>query len=254
MDVKQIQQSFIDYIRDPSQPLPPNTTGARMRIYRELFFNNVLGFVSNGFPVLRSLYSETHWQTLVDDFFRRHECQSPIFLDIAGEFIQFLQHEYQPRASDPPFMLALAHYEWLELVVACAQDAADEAVIAPHAIGEAALCLATSARLAQYAYPVQRISRDFHPESPLATPVYFCLYQDEAGEVIFLQLTPLSAQLLAYLAEEGPLTVMQLMHWLTETYPQVAAEVLHHGGVQLLAQLAEKGIVRQCRSAPENAC
>ncbi|MGL6124345.1 MAG: HvfC/BufC family peptide modification chaperone, partial [Shewanella sp.] len=74
MDFKQVQQSFIDYIRDPSSPLPANTDLSRMQVYRELFFSNVQGFVSSGFPVLKSLYSEDDWLALVQRFFSQHDC------------------------------------------------------------------------------------------------------------------------------------------------------------------------------------
>lgn len=108
MDFKQVQQSFIDYIRDPQKPVPSGVPLERMQVYRELFFNNVMGFVSNAFPVLKSLYSDSQWQALVQAFFSQHDCKSPIFIDIAGEFLQFLQFEYSPAESDPPFMLELA--------------------------------------------------------------------------------------------------------------------------------------------------
>ncbi|MCL1091311.1 putative DNA-binding domain-containing protein [Shewanella profunda] len=247
MDFKQVQQSFIDYIRDPTKPLPLDTSLERMQVYRELFFSNVMGFVSNGFPVLKSLYSENDWLVLVQDFFSHHDCKSPIFIDIAGEFLDFLQREYQPKDTDPVFMLELAHYEWLELVVAVAQQDAKEAEIHPAQIQDIPLCLSSTARVAQYHYPVQHIRHDFRPEECLDTPVFFCIYQDEEGEVSFLQLNPLSAQVLAYLAGQGLTSFEGIVNWLTITYPQITPEVLAQGCLQLLEQLATKGIVRSHR-------
>ena len=82
------------------------------------------------------------------------------------------------------------------------------------------------------------------PEDPLPQPVFFCLYQDEAGEVGFLQLTPLSAQVLGYLTEKGQSTFEELIQWLVSTYPQMLTETLTQGCLQLLEQLTAKGIVR----------
>ncbi|MFM9709917.1 HvfC/BufC family peptide modification chaperone, partial [Streptomyces galilaeus] len=56
----------------------------RMAIYRDLFFNNIEGFITSGFPVLRTLYSTDDWNTLIRRFFVEHDCASPYFLDIAG--------------------------------------------------------------------------------------------------------------------------------------------------------------------------
>lgn len=244
MDFKQVQQSFIDYIRDPQKPVPSGVPLERMQVYRELFFNNVMGFVSNAFPVLKSLYSDAQWQALVQAFFSQHDCKSPIFIDIAGEFLQFLQFEYSPAECDPPFMLELAHYEWLELRVATAQQTSEQVLLSNEDILQRHLCLATTASVAQYQYPVQQIRQDYRPEEPLLQPVFFCLYQDEAGEVVFLQLTPLSAQVLGYLAEQGQSRLDEILNWLQGIYPQMLPELLTQGCIQLLEQLAVKGIVR----------
>ncbi|MCK7633357.1 MULTISPECIES: DNA-binding domain-containing protein [unclassified Shewanella] len=248
MNFKQVQQSFIDYIRDPAKPLPTGTSIERMQVYRELFFSNVMGFVSNGFPVLKSLYTQNDWLILVQDFFSQHDCQSPLFIDIAGEFLDFLQQEYQLKNTDPVFMLELAHYEWLELVVAVAQQDAKEVELKPENIQDLPLCLSSTARVAQYHYPVQLIRDDFCPTACLDTPVFFCIYQDEDSEVRFLQLNPLSAQVLAYLAEQGLMSFDGIVNWLTITYPQITPEALAQGCLQLLEQLAIKGIVRTHQS------
>ncbi|MBS0044319.1 putative DNA-binding domain-containing protein [Shewanella sp. M16] len=244
MDFKQVQQSFIDYIRDPSSPLPADTDFRCMQVYRELFFNNVLGFVSNGFPVLKSLYSEEDWLTLVQRFFSQHDCQSPIFIDIAGEFLDFLLQEYQPTANDPVFMLELAHYEWLELAVAVAQASEDESQLSSAQMSTQTLCLSQTARVAQYHFEVQHIRQDYRPQQQLDTPVFFCLYQDADCEVCFLQLNPLSAQVLAFLQAQGQAVFKEIVDWLTITYPQMAPEIIEQGCMQLLEQLAAKGIVR----------
>ena len=68
--------------------------------------------------------------------------------------------------------------------------------------------------------------------------------RDEAGEVGFLQLTPLSAQVLGYLTEKGQSTFDELIQWLVSTYPQMLTETLTQGCLQLLEQLTAKGIVR----------
>lgn len=270
MEFSEVQQAFIRYIKDPSQPLPPGTQRERMQVYRELFFNNVMGFVSNGFPVLKTLYSDNAWHDLVQAFFNQHDCQSPIFIDIAKEFLDYLQTEHQVTHADPVFMLALAHYEWLELAVAVAEITPDEAPLSQGALDaltqmraieavsgdpvlntQAHLCLASTAKVAQYHYEVQRISMDYQPTEPLDSPVFFCIYQDEDCDVCFLQLNPLSAQVLAFLdanrddAEQA--NINALVAWLLGIYPTMGELAIRQGCQQLLGQLAEKGIVKQRR-------
>ena len=92
---------FAAHIRDPeNQPAPENIEDRRLGIYRDLFFNNVDGFLSNTFPVLKSLYDDEPWTELARSFYTKHRCQSPYFLEISREFIDYLQSEHQIRDID----------------------------------------------------------------------------------------------------------------------------------------------------------
>ncbi|MGJ8680851.1 HvfC/BufC family peptide modification chaperone, partial [Paraglaciecola sp.] len=47
---QQTQSEFIAHIKDPdANPYIGQIDDARLNVYRELFFNNVLGFLSSGF-------------------------------------------------------------------------------------------------------------------------------------------------------------------------------------------------------------
>jgi len=63
MKFQQVQQDFVAYLRSPEQSKKPaDVAQQRLDVYRELLFNNVSGFVSSAFPVLKSLYKEHAWQ------------------------------------------------------------------------------------------------------------------------------------------------------------------------------------------------
>ena len=245
MDFKQRQASFMAHIRDPQQPAPEGVEDRRMQIYRELFFNNVEGFVASGFPVLKSLYTQAQWNELIRQFFSQHDCKTPIFVEIAEEFLLFLQHEYELKKHDEAFMLELAHYEWLELVVSVAQEREGVTSVSVAELDEARLCLAQTAKVAQYHYEVQRISDEYRPESPSEAPLFFCVFLDVDEEVKFLQLNPLSAHVLAKIDEEAGVTVKELLIWLAQTFSNFEPEVLKQGCMTLLNQLVEKGIIKQ---------
>lgn len=60
---KQTQYEFAAHIRDPKlNPKPDGIESRRMNIYAELFFNNVEDFISNTYPVLKSITAEDRWQ------------------------------------------------------------------------------------------------------------------------------------------------------------------------------------------------
>ncbi|MGS0690372.1 HvfC family RiPP maturation protein [Shewanella sp. 30m-9] len=247
MSFLDVQKNFMDYIKDPSQPLPNGIEARRMKIYRELFFTNVDGFVSNAFPVLKSLYKEEDWLAIVQNFFVTHDCHSPIFIEIAQEFLLFLQTEYKTTKIDPPFMLELAHYEWLELVVAVAQDNHEHKLInlTKQNLEAINLSVSSTAKIAQYAYDVQHISPDYRPKSPSKAPQFFCIYRDLDEEVCFLQLNPLTAQVLAYMSQHTNLGYTELVDWLVQTFTHIYADALKVGCLQLLTDLSQKGIIKQ---------
>ena len=65
----------------------------RMAIYRELFFNNLKSLLSNMFPVLKKLHTDDKWRRLVRKFMQRHQAQTPYFLQLPAEFLDFLQRQ-----------------------------------------------------------------------------------------------------------------------------------------------------------------
>jgi len=122
MHFQKIQKQFASHIRNPEKNSGPEHIEARrLKIYSDLFYNNVESFVARGFPVLRKIYSSEQWHSMVRDFFEKHHCQSPYFLHITEEFLLYLQTE-RNNPDDPAFLLELAHYEWVELALDTNQE------------------------------------------------------------------------------------------------------------------------------------
>src|SRR5690606_27987476 len=71
------QRALSDYIRDPDHaPAPAGIEARRLKIYRELFFNNLQSMLAGNFPVIHRILSTSsggdHWSTLIRDFYREH--------------------------------------------------------------------------------------------------------------------------------------------------------------------------------------
>lgn len=115
---QQTQLQFAAHIRHPDiNAAPIDIEDRRLKIYRDLFFNNIESFLASGFPILKSIVEPQRWLEIVRDFVHRHDSHSPYFLQISEEFLSYLQHELEAQPSDPTFMLELAHYEWVELAL-----------------------------------------------------------------------------------------------------------------------------------------
>ncbi len=250
-DFQTLQRKFCAHIRRPDAvPLPDGIEDRRMAVYRDLFFNNVAGFIEAGFPVLRSLYDDDQWQRLTRAFFANHRCKTPYFAQIAEEFLDFLQHEYQPEDDDPPFLLELAHYEWAELALSVLDTTADFSRIDRHGdlLSETPV-LSPTAWLLSYQWPVQHISVEFQPEQPLEQPVHIIVYRNGDDEVGFIEANPVTARLFQLLDENDSACGRALLEAIAEELHHPDPAVVIDGGHQILTRLHRLDIILGTRPA-----
>lgn len=221
------QDALAAYIRDPERvPPPPGVEERRLKIYRELFFNNVDSLLAGNFPVIRRIFGDAGWQALIRGFLRDHGCQTPMFTELGREFMRYLDERAEDETrgdagrDDPPWLRELAHYEWVELALQISEARNDD--IAHDPDGDLLAGRPLVSPLAwplAYAWPVHRIGPDYLPDAPPETPTLLMLRREADGTVSFHALTPLSFRLLQRLDE----------------YPQLS------GHAQLLALAAEAG-------------
>jgi hypothetical protein len=239
------QLEFAAHIRDPRiQPRPEDVEERRMAIYRDLFYNNVEGFICSGFPVLRELYKDDDWHHMVRDFFIRHRCHTPYFLEISKEFLDYLDTEHQAGPDDPPFLLELAHYEWVELALSVSEEEPEwENIDLQGDLMQGRPALSPLAWLLSYAYPVHKICPEFIPDAPGEQTTYLIVYRNRQNEVGFMELNPVTARLI-HLIQENPLDVgEQHLIRISEELEHPNPNLVIQGGRQTLLQLKEADIV-----------
>ncbi len=242
---QQLQYRFSAHIRNPQQvPAPANIEDRRMQIYRELFYNNLEGFVANAFPVLRSLMADGPWHAMVRDFFAQHYCQTPYFLEIAQEFLVYLQNERVAGLDDLPFALELAHYEWLELAMDVDVSQVPDSGFNPDGnLLHGRPVLSPLVNVACYHYPVHRIGVDFIPEQPPSEATYLVVYRNLQDEVRFMEINAVTARLLILLQEQPGLTGMAVMEQIQQELQHPRPGVVMQGGLQALEHMRDVGIV-----------
>lgn len=251
MGFKANQAELTSYLRDPDNvAAPAGIEKRRLRIYQDLIFNNIEGFLSGSFPVLRELYQKQDWLVLVRAFVKHHPSHSPYFLHISQEFIQFLQQEFEPRPADPAFILELAHYEWVELALDVATDsipvratAVDQALhLTPADLLPASITLSPLAWPLSYQFPVHQISPEFQPEQP-AEQVTFIVAYRQAEVVKFLQTNGPTVRLLVLLSQQPGSTVEALLETLAVELKHPNIDQFLQFGCQMIGDLIEKEIV-----------
>ena len=242
---QQVQLAFASHIRDPEHnAMPGDIEDRRMNIYRELFYNNVESFLANGFPVLRSLISDDDWHAMARDFFSRHYCKTPYFLEITQEFMIYLQQERTPQPGDLPFMLELAHYEWLELAMDVDPDHIPHTGFNPEGnLLHGRPVLSPLVNVACYTFPVHKISPEFLPDAPPEQPTYLIIYRNAADQVRFMEINAVTARMLVMLQEQPGLTGREVITQIQQELQHPDPEVVMQGGLQALQHLRAVDIV-----------
>jgi hypothetical protein len=234
------QTAFAAYIRDPeNNPLPTGTKLERMAMYRELFFNNINSFLIANFPVLYRLFNEPDWLNLVQDFFENHVCHTPHFSEIPEEFLAYLQNE-RNNPTDFPFLVELAHYEWVEMALSISQS--ESSPMPLENLETCELKLSPLACVLAYQFPVQKISPEFIPLTS-EQPTFLVIYRNAEDCVQFLEITPLTFQLLQLVEDQPEQLADVYLTQLVDFAPTISVAILKEKGLEILKDFANRGVI-----------
>lgn len=252
--LQRLQYDFAAHIRDPEHvPAPQGIEDRRMAIYRELFFNNVEDLLGRAFPVLRRILGKPRWEAMLRDWFVRHRARTPLFLELSQEFLHYLAAERATSEDDPPFLLELAHYEWVELALSIDERELETAGVDPE--GDLLAGQPVMSPLAWplvYAWPVHRLSPDFQPASPPAEATRLVVYRDRNDQVGFLEINLVTARLLELLASAGeaPLSGRDCLLRIAAELSHPSPDAVVAGGAEILAGLRRRDVLLGTAAAP----
>lgn len=243
-DFQQVQASFTAHIRDPQHhQLPSGIEPRRMKIYTELFFNNISDLLANGFPVIKSLFDDAGWNQIIRQFMVEHECSTPYFLELGQELIAWLKLQ-MPKGELPPFLYELAHYEWVEVGLDIDEAIADYSNIDTNGdLLEGIPVMSPLAWSLAYSYPVHQIGPNFQPGQPGAEPTYVVVYRNRLDKVCFMQSNAATAALLEVIAQYNDLTGREILTKLAEEMFHPDPEELTKAGMDILVKLQQLGII-----------
>lgn len=240
---QRLQRQLAGHLRDPEHSAPPEgIEDRRLKIYRDLFFNNLDNFLRSGFPVLHSVLPASRWQQLVRHFMRQHTCHSPYFRDIPEAFLTFLDTDDAGVTDDLPFALQLAHYEWMELVL----DTRDVAMPDCDPEGDllvGAPVISPLVEVLSYDWPVHQIGREYQPSTPLPEPVWLIVYRDASDSVKFMEINAVTAHLLALIVAQPDQTGAAQLRKLATDMAHPDVEALLSFGADLLSGMRERGVL-----------
>lgn len=251
-DFKALQRQFAAHIRDPQVPVIEGIEDRRMKIYRDLFFNNVNNFTTIAFPVAFSIMGETWWHAAVRDFLRDYRCDSPYFHSISEAFLTFLTEVRGRTDDEPPFLHELMHYEWVELALEISESDPSQTaseltadLVAGHPV-QSPLAWSLS-----YHYPVQQISADYQPSEVPDQPTWMMVHRDAQDRVKFTELNALTARLLYLLDQDEQLSGRAALAQIATELGQEDPTAIIEAGAQILTQFYDAGILLGARPLEE---
>ncbi|MFD2644969.1 HvfC family RiPP maturation protein [Pseudomonas japonica] len=225
------------FIRDPraNEP-PPGIEARRLALYRQLFLGNVQALLAGSFPVLRASLADEQWQTLSEDFYARHRCYTPLFSEVAGEWVDYLER----RADLPGWVAELAHYEWIETVLLLS-DSSEPAHDPQGDLLDGVPLLSSLAVPLAYAWPVSHLGPDQVPAQAPAEPTLLLARRAADLRIHFSRLAPMAHALLVSLRERQRSGREHLAALAELVGVEVAA--LESQGIALLLSLKAQGVV-----------
>lgn len=238
------QLAFAHHVRDPdANAPPPGIEERRLRVYRQLFLDSIGGLLAGNFPVIRRTLPDPGWQALVRAFYTGHRCTTPLFTEVAREFVDWLASRDAATTGDPPWLAELAHYEWIELALQISEAEAPAIVGSAHG-GSHRLALSPLARPLAYTWPVHRIGPDFQPIEVPSAPTLLLARRDAHGDVHFSELSPLVFRLLQLLdTAAGPCTAPDALATLAREAGAMDDEGFRAEGFAMLQRLLDEGTV-----------
>ena len=260
-DLGEQQAAFAAHLRDPqANPAPPGIEPRRMAIYRDLFFNNIAGLLGGNFPVIRRTLGDEAWTGLVRRFYAEHHSRTPLFPELAREFIRFLEGRAAQAQSvdgrggtaapaDPPWLHELAHYEWTELAVQI-----DASPLPAHdpagALLDGVPVASPYMRALAYRWPVHTIGPDHRPATAPDATTLLLVRRGVDGQARFAAISPLVHRLLQLLGEGGRSGRASLEALAAEAGVAADADFLAQGAAMLERMRVEGSVLGTATAQP----
>ncbi len=221
-----------------------------MAVYQRLFFNNLSNLFGKNFRQLRRLLSDEQWRGLIRQFMIHHRPRTPLFPEIGGEFLRFVNEQDVALFRERPWLAELAAWEFTQVTVR--NDEVDLDALVFDADGDP--CTATpvlnpTVRIAQFRWPVYEI-RDAADQTNLAEqPSILLIWRLRNDRLGTLRINAVTARLIALMQEKPGATGLESVEAIAaELRPGDPARLVDFGR-DLLRSLHAREVILGTRGA-----
>lgn len=222
----------------------------RLGVYRELVRGNLREALGLSIPRsvarLGPLFDEYFDRFLVEQAPRTHYLR-----DVTPELLDFCRPLWAADARVPAYLSDLGLHESLHIEVSALPSLPRGHVAAPLTL-EQGVALTEALRLVHYQHAVHELAADENDRSvPEARSVSLLVYRSPEHEVRYLELTPLARGIVERLLLGDSLG--GAVQGAAAEAGAALSEAVLGGAAQLLADLAERGVVRGPRATQNEA-
>ncbi len=238
------QLAFTEYLRRPEgHEKAEEQIPRQQQIYRDLIYKNINQCIADIFPITKNIILEPDWEIMIREFISVHRLQTPYFLEICQEFLAYLMHTRKSLPTDYPFILELAHFEWVQLTVDIADIHFPEY---QHNLGPIESSLWKVSPLVvglTYSYPVHIIDECYLPREPSAQSTYLLVYRNKNDDLKILETDSISLRIIQLLQVHENINHTKIFQLLSAELGNHQKEIILATILTILCTFAENEIV-----------
>lgn len=212
----------------------------RLLVYRELVRGNLREALQLSIPRSMARLGPV-FDEYFDRFLRERGPRTHYLRDVTTELLDFCAAAWERDARVPSYLLELARHEALHIEVSALPSLPRNHLAQPLAL-ERGVRLGAALRLVHYRHAVHELADDEADRtSPAERPVSLLVYRSPEHEVRYLELSPLARGIVERLLAGD--TLGAAVQGAATAAGSALTEAVLSGAAQLLADLAERGVV-----------
>ena len=240
-ETKELQSRLAGYCRTGELTLGAEVDQRHVRHYRRLVYNIIDDILETAFPVFFEFASDEVWDGMVQEFFSKHDCQTPQVWKVPGEFYEFACRQNWKEKYGLPFLEDLLLFEWIEMDIHTMKD---EPYPAHRATGDwlkDVVALNPEYRILSTKFPVHTTPPAHITDKHEGQYFILVFRQPGSGSVQFLDISVLYALAIEKIDEGKALPQIVEDLQALFNFPDKQAALQHI--IRFLTDLQEKGFV-----------
>jgi hypothetical protein len=212
----------------------------RLEVYRELVRGNLMAALELSIPRTLARLGAS-FEPYFDRFLSERSPQTHYLRDVTAELLDFCAPLWSRAPTVPSYLLELARHEALHIEVSAMPTPPRGHVAGPLSLTQG-VALSAALRLVRYSHRVHELPEDVGDRTePTAEQVSLLVYRSPEHEVRYLELSPLARGILERLLLGA--TLGDAVTGAAGAEGSALTEAVLSGAAQLLAELAERGVV-----------